>query len=338
MRVLPLFLLLALSLAAHAQEPSPGQMQPDPSGQRLQQLLRTADELQRAGRQQEAAAVRQQAAWERQALRNHMESLQAEVGRLRQLIGQRPQVLVHIRVFEVSLTKLKKIKFDMSKLAGNSPAAPNDASKNPQAGTYAVFNNSREAEQVFESLRKDNLAKVIAEPSLVTTSGQTASFNSGGQVPLPTKQQDGSKAVNWQQYGTQVQLTPEILGDRTIRLDVHCQISELDYSHAVTVDKDTVPGIQSRDFSNRTELQSGQTVVFSGLNQSRVELENHGLPLVSEIPYAGAAFRTVKETRNDIGLFVMLSAEIVEPSATPPNSRAAVPMQASHPTGVRVRR
>lgn len=336
MRVLPLCVLLALSVAAYGQ--SPGQIQPDTSGQRLHQLLRSADELQQAGRQQEAAAARQQAEWERQALRNHMESLQAEVHHIQRVIGPVQQVAVHLKVIEVSLTKLKSIGFDMSKLPGNSSVAMNDASKPPLAGTYSVLTDTNKVAQIFDTLCKDHHGKVLAEPTVVCISGQNASFNSGGEVPIPTKKSDGSKTVNWQQYGTQMQLLPQVLGNRTVRLAIQLRISELDYSNVTHVDNDAVPGIRSRDLSTCAELPSGQTLMISGLIQTRVEAENHGLPWVGDIPYAGAVFRSVKETRNELATYVLITPELVESSDMPAQATTAVPMQATRPMPVRVRR
>jgi len=318
MKRLSICILLALSIAAYGQEPGAeqrasvaGERLPDTSGERLKQLLRTADALEQAGQSTQATEVRQKADRERQALLSRIDFLQAEVERIRQVTGGSPQVIVHLKVFEVSLTKLRRLGYNLAKVLGKSVASP-DAAKDAVVGGFSVVDDGTEASRFFESLRKDNLAKIIAEPTLVTISGRRAVFNTGGQFPIPKPQKDGSTAMEWQQYGTQVELTPQMQGDHTVRLSIHFRTAELDRAISVRIGKDTVPGLLVREFMTSTELNIGQTLAFSGLNQVRVETSNSGVPIASSIPYIGSAFKSVKEERNEIAMFVLVRPEIVQ--------------------------
>ena len=76
----------------------------------------------------------------------------------------------------------------------------------------------------------------------MTMSGKTAVFNSGGELLVPKPQPDGSVAIE-RQYGTMVELTPEVLDER-VHLTIHGRLSELDYGHTMRVGKETVPGVQ----------------------------------------------------------------------------------------------
>jgi Flp pilus assembly secretin CpaC len=344
MKALYFCVLLTLPVAAYAQqpavepfEPAPNQIQPDTSGLRLQQLLHNASELQRTGQREQAAAVLQEAETERQRLQSHLDTLQNEVDRVRKIVGVRPQVLVHLQVFEVSLTKLRQLGFDMSKLPTATAATPAELVKNAGVGSSSVVMDGTEARRFFDALRKDNLARVLAEPSLTAINGQEAKFRSGGRFPFPKEQKDGSTTIDWQDYGTEVQLTPEVLGNSTVRLAIRCKISELDYTAAAKAGKNHVPGIQGREFSTHTELQNGQSLLFTGLTQTRVESENSGLPVIGDIPYAGAVFRHVKETRNEVAMFVLICPEIIEPSGTMGQAISIPPSKAGQPAGVDVR-
>ena len=343
MRALFFCILSAFAIAAYGQQPgvashgpAAGEPQPDTSGLRLQQLLHSASELQRAGQAQQAATTLQQAEWERQGLRNRLDALQAEVERIRQIVGSKPQVLVRLQIFEVSLTKLQKLGFDVSKLPGNSAPAPDAVAKNGAAAMPSGVMDGREAKLFFEALRKDNLVRVLAEPTLVTISGQTATFQSGGKIPVPTPTKDNPLQVEYQSYGTEVQLFPEMLDNHAMRLAIQCRISELDYSSGTHIGKDTVPGFRTRDFTTHTELQIGQALLISGPTQSRVEAENSGVPVLSEVPYAGAMFRSVKERHNEIALFVLVQPEIVEPVAAPAKP-VNIPATATRPGEADVR-
>ena len=191
MKTIFVLLLFAVPATAYAQSQSAqprvvitSEARPDTSGERLKQLPRAADALEKAGNVEAAAQVRQKAQQEREALLARIDSLQAEINRLRQITGGMSQVILHLKVYEVSLTKLRRLGYNLAKLQGKPVPSP-DAAKDTIIGGFSVIDDGSEASRFFETLRKDNLAKVIAEPSLTTTSGCKALFNAGGKLPLP---------------------------------------------------------------------------------------------------------------------------------------------------------
>jgi Flp pilus assembly secretin CpaC len=309
MKTLAICLLLALSSTVCGQES--GGEQPDTTGERLKQLLRSADEMEHAGQSERAAQLREKAGRERQALLSHIDSLQAEVERLGRIAGGAQQVMVHLKVFEVSLTKLRRLGYNLAKMQGKRLDSP-DAANNSIVGGFSVVDDGTEAARFFESLRKDNLAKVIAEPTLTTISGSKAVFHTGGKFPVQKQQADGV-AIKWEQIGTMVELTPRTYGDRRVRLSIHFRAADLDHANGTQVGKQSVPGIRVREFTANAELGEGQTLAFSGLNQVHVETTESSVPIASSIPYVGAAFRSVKEERNETAMFVLVRPELVQP-------------------------
>jgi Flp pilus assembly secretin CpaC len=317
----PLCMMLALSIPAYGQQPGtspllamPGEPQPDPTGRRLQYLLKTVYELEQAGNVQQAAKVRRQADEERQSLLRRLDALQAEIDLIRQATNSGAQVMVHIQIFEVSISKLRRLGFDSTKLSGDSATKSNiEAAANAQS--FSVIDDGAPVQQLLETLRKDNLAKVLAEPTLVTLSGRTAVFHAGSELSIPKPQPDGSTAIE-HRYGTEVELTPEALGDK-VHLAFHGRLSEQDYAHTVQVGKETIPGVRVSECCTRAELKSSQTLVIRGPTQMHTETEASGPPYISSIPYVGAAFRSVKETHNELATFILVRPEIVQ---TPPVS------------------
>ena len=113
-------------------------------------------------------------------------------------VGGVQQVLLHVKVMEVSRTKLRELGFDWAKITGsnmvmsgisgmilppsspqipagvvgNSPAA-NAITNNPISSTFGfnIANGGNAFFGVLEALRQDNLMKVAAEPTLVTING-----------------------------------------------------------------------------------------------------------------------------------------------------------------------
>ena len=60
-------------------------------------------------------------------------------------------------------------------------------------------------------LESNNLARVLAEPTLVALSGQSASFLAGGEMPMPVPQALGTTSIEYKPYGVGLTLTPTVL-------------------------------------------------------------------------------------------------------------------------------
>ncbi len=254
-------------------------------------------------------------------------------------IGGCQQVLLHVKVMEVSRTKLRQFGLDWAQIIGSNVVTsgpsgliidnnPTDitaigglggvpgkaAVRSASASTFAfnVVNGTSGFFGVLEALRQDNLMKIMAEPTLVSINGQVASFNSGGEIPIPEPQSLGTISISWKKYGTRIKFVPIVLGNGRIRMDVHPEVSELDETRSFSISGTQVPAIKIRDVQTTVEMMAGQTLAIAGLVQTRIESQNAGLPWISEVPYFGAAFRSVNETRNEVELLIMVTPELVE--------------------------
>ena len=122
-----------------SQGATPDQTRPEPTVQRLEQLRKTADELQKTGKWDEAWAALRQVDQERMALMHKYDALQAEARQLQKAIGPTTQILLHLQVFEVSLDKLQSAGLDPAKLFGE----PGPKAKKQSVGwqIYSVFHS-----------------------------------------------------------------------------------------------------------------------------------------------------------------------------------------------------
>jgi pilus assembly protein CpaC len=254
-------------------------------------------------------------------------------------VGGVQLVLLHVKVMEVSRTKLRQLGFDFSKITGSNfitsgvsglltNALDTSKSFSPglgMAGTntlaFGVVNGNNAFYGVLDALRQDNLLKISSEPTLSVISGQEASFNSGGQIPVPEPQSLGTISVDWKTYGTMIKFVPIVLGNGKIRMDVRPEISELDEAHSLTINGTTVPGILTRNTQTTVEMQAGQTLAIAGLVQYISEGVSSGLPWISEVPYLGTLFRNIHNQTNEIELLILVTPELADPlnaSEVPP--------------------
>lgn len=241
-------------------------------------------------------------------------------------IGGVQQVLLHVKLMEVSRTKLRSMGFDWANFNGDDAVVQNIAglvdsyTLNPGAVqstfgenvAFGILDDNNAFFGLLEAMRQYNLVKVLAEPTLVTISGRPASFNSGGEFPILVPQSLGTVSIEYRQFGTRVDFVPIVLGNGRVRLEVRPVVSEVDSSRSVSINNTTVPGLRTRWVDTAVEMKVGQTLALAGLIQTQVESENKGIPFLADLPWIGGAFRRVRERNNEIELLIMVTPEFVE--------------------------
>lgn len=165
----------------------------------------------------------------------------------------------------------------------------------------------------IDALKQDGLVKVLAEPTLIAQSGQSASFLAGGEFPIPVPQGLGTVAIEYKKFGVGLTFTPIVLGDDRINLKVEPEVSDLDFSTAVNLSGVSVPGITTRRVSTTIELADGQSFAIAGLLRDSVRSNVSKFPLLGEIPILGALFRSTSYQRNETELIVIVTPHLAKP-------------------------
>ena len=241
-------------------------------------------------------------------------------------VGGVQQVLLKVKVMEVSRTKLRTLGVDWahftqdgtsvaSSISGIINSADSSGVTSLADNTtfqFAVFDGGDTFFGFLEALQQNNLAKILADPTITAVSGRPAHFNVGGEFPIIVPSGLGQSTVEFKAFGTQVDFVPIVLGNGNIRLEVRPRVSELDASRGVVLSGQNIPALRVREVDTGVELKAGQTLALAGLVQTRVEAEERGLPFVSDLPYVGTAFRRVEESVNEIELLIMVTPEFVD--------------------------
>jgi pilus assembly protein CpaC len=235
-------------------------------------------------------------------------------------------VMLQTQVMEVSRTKLRELGIDWSMGFGDDFVTTSAAGLvAPGATTGALLNAGNETfkfgivdsgNQFFglvRALRQNNLAKVLADPTVVAIDGRPASFNSGGEFPIIVPAGLGQVAIEFREFGTRLDFVAKVRGDSRIWLEVRPTISEIDPGRSVSIAGTSVPGIRSRFVDTAVEMRAGQTLALAGLLQVRTEAETRGILGLADLPYLGALFRTNREVQNEVELLIMVTPNFAAP-------------------------
>jgi pilus assembly protein CpaC len=160
-------------------------------------------------------------------------------------------------------------------------------------------------------LQSDGLARILAEPTLVALSGQSASFLAGGELPIPEPQGLGTVAIVYKPYGVGLTLTPTVLAPDRIALKVAPEASELDYTNELVISGVSVPAITTRRADTTVELGDGETFVIGGLVSQDITSQMSKIPLLGDIPIIGAFFRDMQYSKQDKELVIMVTPHLV---------------------------
>ncbi|MFS0771709.1 type II and III secretion system protein family protein [Sphingomonas sp. 1P08PE] len=153
----------------------------------------------------------------------------------------------------------------------------------------------------------------LANPNLTALSGETGSFLAGGEIPIPLAGGLGTISVEYKQYGVSLSYTPTVLADGRISLRVRPEVSQLDYSNAVTIGGTAVPGLTSRRAETTVELGSGQSLMIGGLLSNSRNNTIDKTPFLGDIPIIGALFRSNSWRRNETELVIIITPYLVKP-------------------------
>jgi hypothetical protein len=108
--------------------------------------------------------------------------------------------------------------------------------------------------------------KVLAEPTLITTAGHKANITIGGQVPVPVLESDkdgrDTLSVNFRTFGTELTVTPAILADDRLLLDLILEVSML-LNPGPERSESRLPIISARKLYVTTKMNSGQALLIA---------------------------------------------------------------------------
>jgi pilus assembly protein CpaC len=200
-----------------------------------------------------------------------------------------------------------------SSSTGTSPLGPlNLVEQSPPLLAFGKF--QRGAVNLFlDFMVKNNYAKMLAKPKLLTVSGKKAKFLSGGEIPIVNQDTQGRTSVEWKQYGVSLEIEPEIIKDDNIRADIKAEVSNLDYSNAVKIGIGGVmPAVNTRWASTTISVAPEDTMVIAGMIENQDIKVTSGVPVLSGIPLLGELFKNTHTENQKTELVIFVTSKIVE--------------------------
>lgn len=255
-------------------------------------------------------------------------------------VGGSHQVLLEVKVAEMSRSVMERLGIDLSYFSGgqfaytllnnlftldgqgplaldpwgDTAASAGAMTINPSRnGMFRLHRGSAVITGFLDMLKQNGLVKILAEPTLICRSGEDAQFLAGGEIPIPVPQGLGATAIEYKPFGVALSFTPVVLDNNRISLKVFPEVSELDYSNAVTFSGFTIPAITSRRASTTVELGDGQSFAVAGLLKDNVRENVDKYPVLGDIPILGALFSSKEFQKAKTELVIIITPHLAKP-------------------------
>jgi len=183
-------------------------------------------------------------------------------------------------------------------------------------GVIKWLGDKKEFSTIIKALQQNGDLNLLANPQLLTLSGEKASFLVGGEIPIPIAQSVGSGGapsvtIQWKEYGVRLNFLPTIVDTNLINLKISPEVSSLDYTNQVIFGGYVIPALRSRKADATVELNSEQSVVLGGLLSSEETKTIKRVPILGHIPILGFLFTKKETTKSETELLIIVSPRII---------------------------
>ena len=183
---------------------------------------------------------------------------------------------------------------------------------------------------VINALEAKGLARRLANPKLVTTSGIEANFVVGGEVPISETSTDSNGNVatgtGYREYGVRLNFVPVVLDNQMIRLRISPEVSDIDPSLSVNGQ----PAFISRKADTTVSLRNGQSFAIAGLLQSNNARNVRQVPWLGQVPILGTLFSSRGFQKRETDLVILVTPRLV--SAVGPDQPLQSPLDETVPS------
>src|SRR6202171_3550461 len=262
------------------------------------------------------------------------------------VVRSRDKVMLKVTVAEVRRDIVKQLGVDLSASMNYGTAVVNFNNSNPFTANNAplVSGNGLAASALnkaglpsvtatLRAMESAGVVRTLAEPNLTAISGESATFISGGEFPIPTGvtcQTTTAGAIGqcvqtvaFKKFGISLNFTPVVLTEGRISLRVMTEVSEVSAENSLTggANGTTIPSIKTRRAETTLEIQSRGSIRMAGPCQEQTKQAVNGMPGIDSLPIFGALFRSQDFINNQTELMVIVTPYVVRAVAQKELSR-----------------
>lgn len=246
---------------------------------------------------------------------------------LEDLDVRRPQVLLEVLIVSLSESDSLDLGIEMEKLiigpddsiaklsslfGLSSTGAGSDSIADRSAGGSAIVLSPGDFSVVLKALKSINRGRSLSMPKVLVASNEQASINSVLESPFTTI--NASDTVATTAYGgssnagTEVSVTPQIAEGDHLRLEYQVSLSAF---VGEATDPSVPPPKQQNSINSVATIPDGFTIAVGGIELVTEGESETGIPLISDIPVLGEAFKNRSRSSSRSRFYVFIRPTIL---------------------------
>jgi type IV pilus assembly protein PilQ len=176
------------------------------------------------------------------------------------------------------------------------------------ASTFAVGYQTADflLDLELSAIETEGRAEIVSQPRVITADGQTASIESGTEIPYLQASSSGAANVSFKSAVLRLEVTPQITPDDRIIMDL---IINQDSVGELTT---AGPAIDTNAVETQVLVENGETIVLGGIFRSEEITQVSKTPFFGDLPLIGALFRRTQEQEEKSELLVFITPRLVK--------------------------
>lgn len=224
------------------------------------------------------------------------------------------QIMVEAKIIQISKTDSANLAANIKSTNPNNPSEviqtfglANDTTATGAQGLfYNVTNQNIEA--LSNALQSRTGYNVLSSPRVIALNGQGAEIITGSRLGynVNTVTTTGLvQSVEFLDVGTKLTITPNIKSDGNIMMVIHPEISTGSIVN-------NLPQKNSTETTTNLIVKDGQTIIIGGLMKEETTDTKAGVPILADLPFLGAAFRSTTLNTQKYEIVILISPHIVD--------------------------
>ena len=158
----------------------------------------------------------------------------------------------------------------------------------------------------LEALESLGTTRIVSSPSVFTLNNQEAKVTQGTEIPY-TVIVDGEATVEFKEVALSLTVTPSIIGDENVLLDILVSNDSPD----TTLGTDE-PAIKTNEIDTKLLITDGDIVVIGGIKIDSAESTGSATPGLSKVPVVGNLFKGKSTTDKLDEMLIFIAPRVVD--------------------------
>ena len=216
---------------------------------------------------------------------------------------------------KTTLSEGNQILFDRANSGSSTQSIDLEASDmidfavpDASASTFAIGYQTADflLDLELSAIETEGRAEIVSQPRVITADGQTASIESGTEIPYLQESSSGAANVAFKSAVLRLEVTPQITPDDRIIMDL---IINQDSVGELTT---AGPAIDTNAVETQVLVENGETIVLGGIFRSEEIVQTSKTPFFGDLPLIGALFRYTSHQEEKSELLVFITPRLVK--------------------------